>query len=70
MKFRRWVDAQGGPKGVGEKLGISANRVRMWLRRESSPQAILMQKLVKSGRGKFSYDDLINETTKGRRGVR
>ena len=64
MKFRKWVDRQGGPTQLGAKLGVVANTVDAWLMGKSTPKALLMQKLVRMGRGAFDFDDIINETKK------
>ena len=68
MKFRNWVESQGGAKAVGKLLGISRPRVNHWLYRNNAPKLVILQKLVKLGKGAFDYDDVIKETTK--KGVR
>jgi hypothetical protein len=66
MKFRKWVEAQGGTTKLGAALGVVSQTVEHWLNGTSTPKALMMQRLVKLGRGAFSYDDIINETKKSR----
>jgi hypothetical protein len=68
MKFKRWVASQGGATQVAALLGLETPTVNHWLWGNSTPRPRVMQKLVKLGKGAFSYDDIINETTKGRAG--
>jgi hypothetical protein len=67
MKFKKWVEDQGGPTQVAAKLGIESMTVNHWLCGRTSPKVLVMQRLVKIGRGAFDYDDIINETKKGGR---
>lgn len=69
MKFKKWVQAQGGSIAISKMLGISRPRVNHWLYGNNGPKAVLLQKLVQLGKGAFNYDDVINETTK-KRGLR
>lgn len=62
MKFRKWVKAQGGPKGLGLAMGISQFTIYKWFQRGSTPEAQLMIELVKRGRGAFDYKDIVFET--------
>lgn len=65
MKFKKWVEDQGGPTQVAAKLGIEAMTVHHWLCGRTTPKAVTMQKLVRMGRGAFDFNDLIDETKKG-----
>lgn len=67
MKFKKWVKAQGGPRKVAQKLGIATPVVNHWLWGNATPKVLMLQKLVKIGKGAFDYDDVINETKKGAR---
>lgn len=62
MKFKKWIQDQGGPRAVGRLLGVESPTIYAWMRGGSTPKALVMQKLVELGRGAFSYDDIINET--------
>lgn len=62
MKFRNWVQAQGGPKTLGRRLRINKFTIYAWLNRGTTPGTRLMQKLVSMGNGAFDYVDIINET--------
>jgi DNA-binding transcriptional regulator YdaS (Cro superfamily) len=64
MKFKNWVKAQGGATKLAARLGIETPTVNHWLWGNCSPRPKMMQRLVKLGKGAFSYDDLINETQK------
>ncbi len=66
MKFKKWVLAQGGPKAVGRLLNVNQFTVYAWFRQQTTPRAKLMQKLVKLGKGKFTYADIIIETKSSR----
>lgn len=65
--FKDWVHAQGGATQLAAKLRLESMTVRHWIDGRYSPRPILMQKLVQMGKGAFSYDDLINESTKLKR---
>jgi len=67
MKFREWIDTQGGPPAVAKLLGVDVYRVRTWVRSEATPKALLMQKIVKIAKGAVSYDDIITGTTRNRK---
>lgn len=67
MKFKKWVEDQGGATQIAAKLGLETPVVNHWLWGNSTPRALTMQKLVRLGKGAFDYDDIINETTKDRR---
>ncbi len=67
MRFTNWIKAQGGSTCVAAKLGVEAPTVNHWIWGNATPKALVMQKLVKMGRGAFDYDDIINETKKKRR---
>lgn len=66
MKFSKWVETKGGAEGLATLLGIKAPRIRAWLRGQTTPQALLLQRIVKLSRGALTYDDVINETKKKR----
>lgn len=68
MKFINWIDAQGGPTPLAAKLGIDSMTVRHWILGNATPKALVMQRLVKMGKGAFGYDDIINVTSKKIRG--
>lgn len=65
MKFRKWLK-QKGPRKVAKMLDTESPTVNAWLRGDSSPKALTMQKLVELGKGQFSYDDIINDTKKSK----
>lgn len=63
MKFKDWVfNTQGGVVPLAYKLGIDPMTIKQWFRRKSHPKIFTMQRLVKMGKGKFSYEDVIRET--------
>lgn len=66
MKFKKWVNSQGGATAVAARLGLSSMAVTQWLSGKSTPKAVLMQKLVKMGRGAFDFNDIIGETKRGK----
>lgn len=63
MKFSKWL-RQKGPKKVAKMLETESPIVYAWLRGDSTPKALTMQKLIEFGKGAFSYDDIINDTKK------
>ena len=65
MKFKKWIELQGGPKALARKLGTESPTVYAWLRGAASPKALTMQKIVKMSRGALSYDDIIDATKGG-----
>lgn len=67
MKFRKWIEAKGGPRAVSRLLKLSDSTVYKWLACEVSPTAKRMIDLVKLGKGQFTYEDIIKETKKGKR---
>lgn len=64
MKFKKWIEAQGGPRVVAQKLGVESPTVNHWLKSHCTPKATVMVKLVKLGRGAFTFEDIILETKK------
>jgi hypothetical protein len=69
MRFNKWIKKQGGPRAVAQLLGTESPTVRAWMRKSATPRAVVMQQLVKMGKGAFSYEDIISET-KPKQGVR
>lgn len=62
MKFRKWIETQGGPIKVGRLVGLNKYTIYAWLYRGISPTAKNMIKLVKLGKGAFDYEDIVLET--------
>lgn len=62
MKFKKWVQAQGGARAVARLLGTESPTVYAWLQGHATPKALTMQQLIRLGKGAFTYDDIINET--------
>lgn len=62
MKFLKWIELQGGPNGVAKLLGITNACVRAWMRGQTSPKVVVLQRLVKLSKGALTYDDVINAT--------
>ena len=67
-RFTAWIEAQGGATQLAARLNIETNTVHNWLYGKTTPKALVMQALVKMGNEAFSYDDIINETKKQKRG--
>lgn len=68
MKFKQWIEGQGGFTPLAARLGVDSMTVRHWVNGKATPKSLLMQKLVRMGKGSFDYDDIINETSKKVRG--
>lgn len=66
MKFKKWIRAQGGSKVLARRLGFESPTINHWINGTSTPKALVMQKLVRMGKGAFNYDDIINETKKSK----
>lgn len=63
MKFKTWVINQGGPKAVGRLLKVNQFTVHAWFRRGVTPRPRAMKRLIVLGKGAFSFEDIITETT-------
>jgi hypothetical protein len=61
-KFFQWIEAQGGNAAIAQRFRISRARVSAWRCRKASPNARLMQRLVKASRGKIDFNDIIDAT--------
>jgi DNA-binding phage protein len=59
--------AQGGATPLAKKLKIDRTTIYDWLSCESSPTAMRMKEIVKLAKGAVTYEDIILETTKGRK---
>lgn len=64
MKFKKWIEAQGGPRVLALKLGVESPTVNHWLKSRATPKALVMLKLMKLGKGAFTFEDMIQETKK------
>lgn len=62
MGFLKWIENEGGAKGVARMINTESPTVCAWLTGIATPRASLMVKLVKLGRGAFSFEDIITET--------
>lgn len=67
MKFKQWIENQGGAAKVAARLGLNRVTVETWMQGKNSPTALRMRQIVKLARGAVSYEDIVLETTKGRR---
>lgn len=70
MKLRKWIESQGGARKVAQILGTESPTIYAWLRGDSTPKVLVMQKIVKLANGALTYDDIINETKNPRAGAR
>lgn len=65
--FRVWIEAHTAPR-IAKVLKLNASTVYYWMSGARAPSPKLMQKLVKMGKGAFSYNDIINLYKKEKRG--
>lgn len=64
MTLQSWVKKMGGPQEVAVILEVTNHAVRRWLRKESAPRTDTMIKIVNLTKGKVSYKDIVESTTK------
>lgn len=62
MKFKNWVDANGGAGRVALLLNIDRQRIYRWLDRKCTPQSRMVLQLVELGGGAFTAEDVLRET--------
>lgn len=61
MKFKRWVDAQGGARVVSRLLGVHQDTIYKWIREGHMPRIDHLLKLVNLGKGAFTIEDIVKE---------
>jgi hypothetical protein len=59
MKFIKWVAAQGGAEVIADRLGVSTQVVKLWLKGRSTPAAHNLIELVKMSNGAFGFADIL-----------
>lgn len=58
-KFKKWIQSQGGPKVLAERLGLTSHAVRVWLRGAGSPTMKTAHRIVKLSRGRLTLEDIV-----------
>lgn len=59
-RFRKWVEACGGPEIVAEKMGKSSRAIYKWLQGKNLPSGKDLVELRRMSKGAFSLDDVID----------
>lgn len=62
VHFATWLENY-GIKKLAQELSITKAAVYAWMRGKAAPKTTTLQKLVKLGKGKLSYDSIISQTT-------
>ncbi len=65
-KFREWVLTETTER-VAKNLNKHPRAIYYWLTSRASPTAKYLEKLVKLGKGAFSYQDIIDCTVHGKK---
>jgi len=63
MKFTKWVLSK-GINTVAKRLEVRPNTVQFWLYGYRTPRKMKIKKLLTMGKGSFSFEDIIKETTR------
>lgn len=61
MKFKKWVDAQGGARVVSRLLGVHQDTIYKWIREGHMPRVSHLLKLVNLSQGAFTIEDIVRE---------
>lgn len=70
MTLRDFIYKHGGPDRAGQKLGVKAHAIRIWLRGTGTPRPRTMQLIFKLSKGKVSYDTIIEESLRNKGGAK
>lgn len=63
VQFATWLENY-GVKKIAKELSITKAAVYAWMRGDAAPKTTTLQKIVKLGKGKLSYDSIISESTR------
>lgn len=65
--FQSWIEDYGGVPKLAKRLKVTPHAVRTWIKREGYPKVETMRELVKLGKGKLTFETIIESTKPGRK---
>jgi len=63
MRFTNWVHAR-DLNALAKTLGVRPSTVKFWLYGYRTPRKNRIKKLLTMGKGSFSFEDILKETTR------
>lgn len=67
MNLSQWIAKEGGTGKVAKKLNVPSNCVYAWKVGNAIPRPDVMQRIVRTSRGKVSYDSMVAQYVANRK---